>query len=129
MQRVFTCRVIAKLTYYGLIKPCPRPRFASSRAYLPVDYLDNQKDLINNWLVESRGFRVKPEQYPVGIEVILRGKYHQSIDCDNLLKSILDSLVKAKIIENDNIKFINKISFSFEKGDSTPIAIVTLLTN
>ena len=56
-----------------------------------------------------------PEKYPIEIEITVfcgRG-FAEKSDIDNVIKSAVDSLVKAKIIPDDNIKYVTKCSARF----------------
>jgi Holliday junction resolvase RusA-like endonuclease len=69
---------------------------------MPKNYVDSQNELIELFLQQA------PEK-PLGkikLDVMIYGKYPRRGDCDNITGSIMDALVKAKVIKNDNLNVI-----------------------
>ena len=72
-----------------------------------------------NWLKENlpkfkEGFK-KVENFPVEIEITVMEGYgfHDRSDIDNINKAIVDCIVKADIIPDDNIKYIVRCEEKF----------------
>lgn len=80
---------------------------------------------------EIKRHRIKPFKNPVDVHITWI-EPNMKRDKDNISfakKFILDSLVKMKIIENDNWKWINGLSDKFLVNRSNPRIIVTLNDN
>lgn len=82
-------------------------------------YKANQEKQKEMLLISQYIQHLKPvKRYPVRINCTWHVKNTQS-DLDNkILKSVLDAMQKAGIIENDNIKHINEINNKAIKDDS-----------
>jgi Holliday junction resolvase RusA-like endonuclease len=103
--------------YEGVIVPKARPR-ATKRGttYMPKNYVDNQKELIELF---SQQAPEKPLE-KIKLDVMIYGKYPRRGDCDNITGSIMDALVKAKVIKNDNLNVIPHQSFDLFYDETLP---------
>lgn len=55
--------------------------------------------------------------YPISVSVVVYFDNLRNHDLDNALGSIMDALVAAEIIEDDNVKFVDTISVSYGGHD------------
>jgi Holliday junction resolvase RusA-like endonuclease len=112
------------LSIDGPIVPKARPRFsADGTVYMPENY--------RKWKAMAIArFRRQYDRQPIDeaeIEVLLHGKHHRSGDSDNVLGSILDALVQAKIIRDDNMVAVPAASLRLKYyKDLPPSAIVRI---
>ncbi len=58
-----------------------------------------------------------PTQYPVGIVLTVEEKVRSSRDIDNFVKPILDAIVKAELIVNDNVKHVAEVTIRYRPSD------------
>lgn len=58
--------------------------------------------------VASR-FKEKITKYPVEVEILVSAPDNRKRDLDNLAKVVLDSLVNARVLEDDSNKHINNL--------------------
>ncbi len=101
------------------IIPKARPRLTGDgRAYLPRPYRDNQTYLTR--LFEKA---LEPVTAPVRIKLALGGSINRRGDLDNLAGSVLDALVHAKVLENDNLTKVVALNVEFVHSKS-PITLV-----
>jgi Holliday junction resolvase RusA-like endonuclease len=112
------------LSIDGQIVPKARPRVTKNGTYLPENY--------RTW--KQRAIRQLRRQYVGGlieraeIEIILHGKHSRRGDCDNISGSLLDALVQAKILRDDNMVVVSALSVRLEyHKDLPPVAIVRIL--
>lgn len=80
-------------------------------------------------LLEQR-LKVPPGlDYPVALMVTVFYGDNRRHDLDNALSSVLDALVKAGVIEDDNSKFVNYISIQGGFDKSNPRAEIEIDNN
>ena len=72
-----------------------------------------------------------PISFPVEIDICVFGGrgFGQRSDVDNIVKPIGDLLVKAKILPDDNYKYVNKYTVRFmdswhQKGEATTVITI-----
>jgi len=96
----------------GGIVPKARPRHSrSGHSYMPQNYRESQARILTTMV--SQGIPAAPlEQCCVSIDLI--GKHSRRGDSDNIAGSILDALVKAKILRDDNLKVVNALTISLD---------------
>ena len=104
------------------IEPMKRPRVSNGHAWSPSS---KQVDKLA-WEIKQQANGVKFKE-PVHISVVL-GKYqNKKGDLDNILKTILDAIVKAGVIKDDSQKYIVSSSIysccKWEHDTSTFISI------
>ena len=57
--------------------------------------------------------------YPIAIEMVFYNGDNRRHDLDNQCSSILDTMVKASILEDDNQKYVNSIRLTYGGHDKT----------
>jgi len=66
----------------------------------------------------------KIKEYPIKIEAIWHVK-HKNFDLDNrILKNVLDGLVNARILKNDNYNCINEITYKAVIDDEPKLELI-----
>lgn len=105
-----------KLTLSGLIVPKARPRVTRGSTFMPANYVQWKDAAVFSFTTQTS----KRELTNVFITVVLRGKHRESADSDNLIGSIFDALVKAKIIVNDNLKHVRGHSLVYRPSKEPP---------
>jgi Holliday junction resolvase RusA-like endonuclease len=72
-----------------------------------------------------RKFKIKPVQkFPCTLVVHCRFPTDQRRDIDSLYaKAIVDTLVKEKILPDDNLKYLNRVMYSGELGTGKDVEI------
>lgn len=116
---------IATLELAGAIVPKARPRFSKNgAAYLPTGYRD-WKDGATAALAAQWGNR-GPIAVPVAIAIHLRGKHNRAADADNVGGSLMDALVQAGILANDNLRAVPSLAVTLDHGKQMPSALIHL---
>ena len=75
-------------------------------------------------LWEIVGQRIKPIDGEVSISIGLVAQDKRSFDIDNRIKGALDTLVKAKIIQDDNSKIVRRVSVELVPAGSPCTVII-----
>ena len=98
----------------GLVVPKARPKFNQGQAYLPENYRIWQEKAIIELIEQKQKTTMK---YPIKTSIKLHITYkgHANADADNIAGAIMDVLQQAKIIQNDNLKYIQELKLEFSK--------------
>ena len=90
------------------IVPKARPRLAGNgTVYLPRPYRDNQIMLTRKF-----GESLSKVTKPAAIDLVITGKVNRRGDVDNIAGSVLDALVHAEILPNDNLTWVTALSIT-----------------
>jgi len=69
--------------------------------------LSEKHEMFRNMVFIASRFKEKITKYPVEVEILVSAPDNRKRDLDNLAKVVLDSLVNAKVLEDDSNKHIN----------------------
>ena len=107
----------------GSIVPKARPKLGNGRGYLPANYRDWKEDAQAQLLSQPR-----PDTplEGVAITITLSGKHSRRSDSDNVGGAILDALVTAGIIRDDNLKCVPELSLSLTYSKDDPVATIEI---
>jgi Holliday junction resolvase RusA-like endonuclease len=113
------------LSIDGPIVPKARPRFSvSGKVHMPENYRAWKQKAIRQLRRQYVGGLIEQAE----IEIILHGKHSRRGDCDNISGSLLDALVQAKILRDDNMVVVSALSVRLEyHKDLPPVSIVRIL--
>lgn len=102
-----------KLTLSGITpsKKNSRINTRSGRSFPSKRFTDWEKTALNELKEQFSGLQVSG--YPIPIKMIFFNSDRRRHDLDNQCSSILDTLVKAGVVEDDNQNFINKIILEY----------------
>lgn len=109
-------------TLYGEVTPKARPRVINGRAILPPNY-DRWKQDATVFLQELAFLlpMSQREQLPLKIKTrvsaIFRGSLRGNADLDNGIGSILDALQDAKVLFEDNRKYVCAIAAEYREPE------------
>lgn len=107
----------------GEVVPKARPRITRNGSYMPQRY--------RCWKTLAAS-RLK-SQYQGGpiagaaVSITLTGKHPRRGDADNIGGSILDALVQAGILRNDNLMCVPALSVRLDYGSQTPIVQIEIV--
>lgn len=79
------------------------------------------------WLIALR--RLKPLSSPVDIEIALTPADGRRRDADNYGKPIIDQLVKAGLLKDDNSKHVRRVSLSWREPSKTEAGALVTITS
>lgn len=102
------------------IIPKARPRGTSTgRHYLPDNYRQWKDSAIWELQRQHQGGAIA---VPVKIEITLKGKHSRRGDADNIAGAILDAMVQAGIIKDDNLTRIPSLKIELLYSGDRPEA-------
>ena len=112
-----------RYTLEGSIVPKARPRVGNGRGYLPADYRGWRQTAQVQLLSQPRPDKPMED---VAITITLTGKHSRRGDSDNVGGAILDALVTAGIIRDDNLKCVPELSLSLTYSKDDPVATIEI---
>ena len=109
----------------GEIIPKARPKVTRNGTFYPPRYKDFLEDATRQLIIQKKVFRRKLTP-PCELEIVLYNP-HRRGDCDNLAGSIMDVLVRAEILPNDNLNSVCQLFVAYiDDGRRLKSASVTL---
>ena len=112
------------LTLTDTIVPKARPRGTpTGRHYLPQNYRNWKTNAIWELKQQHQG---SPIAVPVQIEILLIGKHSRRGDADNIAGAILDAMVQAGILKDDNLTRIPSLSLKLFHNPDDPVAHIRI---
>lgn len=112
----------------GKIVPKARPRVTSKGTFMPESYQNWMKgtvwELISIWREKYQSIKLN---FPLTLAIHLEGKHSRQGDLDNIGGAVMDALVKAQILPNDNVNCINHLTISFNYSNKPPTYVILLV--
>ena len=110
----------------GPIVPKARARTTKNGTYHPRRYSEWKSGAIADISSQYRG---QPLEY-AEITISLTGKHSRQGDCDNVAGSILDALVQAGVIVDDNMKRVPSLTIALDWANTgEPKTVIVLSTS
>ena len=119
---------ILSFTLCGVVVPKARPRLSIDRVHLPLKYRHWKNNAIAELTKQREGMEVNFPLYGVAIAILLRGKHHRGSDIDNIAGALLDALVQAHILKNDNMTAVSELSIRLHHGEDEPKIFIEILS-
>jgi Holliday junction resolvase RusA-like endonuclease len=114
-----------KLKLDGDIVPKARARVTANGTYMPHNYQNWKRHAIASLRTQAQNANGLKG---VAIAIVLKGKHSRRGDLDNISGSILDALVQAGILQNDNLICVHSLSVRLEYSKKMePIALIEIL--
>ena len=98
--------------------PIARGKLIKSKKYR--DWIDKNIPILQEKLSS-------PEKYPIQVDILIMADYMWKTkhDTDNIIKPLIDLLVKAKIIPNDTTRYINGVNARYLQGFGPPVTTIS----
>ena len=103
------------LTLSGPIVPKARARVTSNGTFHPRAYQQWKRGAIASLAAQYRGQALSG----VAVSILLRGKHSRRGDADNIAGAILDALVQAGVLQDDNLIHVKGLSVALEWSKKT----------
>jgi Holliday junction resolvase RusA-like endonuclease len=98
-----------ELILEGEITPKTRPRVTANGTYMPPKYRQWKEGAI---LTFRSQYNLEPLIMVKSVSIELHGKHSRRGDADNISGSVLDALVQAGVIGNDNLMVVPRLSIA-----------------
>ena len=109
----------------GPIVPKARARTTANGTYHPHRYNEWKRGAIADISSQYRGTPLERAE----VTISLTGQHNRQGDADNVAGSILDALVQAKVLVDDNMKRVPSLTIALDwKKKVEPKAVVVLST-
>lgn len=118
-----------KLILVGNIVPKPRPIVTKQGTFMPKRYTIWKTNAIIDFRTQ---YKASPLAKVESITIKLIGKHSRRGDCDNISGAVLDALVQAEILANDNLMVVPMLSIELQynaKADPMTKIIIQLCNN
>ena len=110
----------------GPIVPKARARTTANGTYHPHRYNEWKRGAIADISSQYRGTPLERAE----VTISLTGKHNRQGDADNVAGSILDVLVQARVLVDDNMKRVPSLTIALDwKKKVEPKAVVVLSTS
>ncbi len=110
----------------GPIVPKARARTTANGTYHPHRYNEWKRLAIADISSQYRGTPLERAE----VTISLTGKHNRQGDADNVAGSILDALVQAKVLVDDNMRRVPSLTIALDwKKKVEPKAVVVLSTS
>jgi Holliday junction resolvase RusA-like endonuclease len=109
-----------RFTWDGPIVPKARPRVTDNGTYMPHKYKDWKEAAVSEFRFQALEMRLPEPITSCQIAITLKGNHSRRGDLDNVSGSLLDALVKANILSNDNMTVIYALSIKLDWNKKQP---------
>ena len=106
--------------------------FSANKMYTPVAYgkiikSKKYREWIENNLSIVAESMLPADTFPIDVEILVMAdsKWKMKNDSDNLIKPIVDLLVRAKIVPNDTTRYINGVNARYLQGFGPPVTTIS----
>lgn len=106
--------------------------FSANQMYVPIargKLIKSKK--YNKWIEKNIPILQEklssPEKYPIQVNILIMADcmWKTKHDTDNIIKPLIDLLVKAKIIPNDTTRYINEVNVRYLQGFGPPVTTIS----
>jgi len=106
--------------------------FSANKMYAPVakgKMVKSKKynDWINNNINTIKENLIPATQFPIEVEILVMADYKWKLKCDtdNIIKPIVDLLVRAEIVPDDTSRFIESVKVRYLQGFGSPVTCIS----
>ena len=98
--------------------PIARGKMVKSKKY--IDWIEKNVVIIKNNLLPAT-------QFPIDVEILIMADYRWKLKCDsdNIIKPLIDLLVRAEIVPDDKTRFINSVKVRYLQGFGNPVTCIS----
>ena len=106
--------------------------FSANKMYAPVargKMVKSKK--YNNWINKNvsiiKDSLLPAKEFPIEIEILIMADYQWKMKCDpdNIVKPIVDLLVRAEIVPDDTSRFIESVKVRYLQGFGSPVTCIS----
>lgn len=113
----------------GAIVPKARARVTRHGTFHPHRYQNWKRAAVMDLRIQSRALKTEFPLQRARVSIVLSGKHSRSGDSDNVAGAILDALVQAEILRDDNLMAVPSLALALDWSKKvSPQAEITLST-
>ena len=113
-----SCTIQEPFSANKMYAPVARGKMVKSKKY--NDWIEKNISIIKNNLLPATN-------YPIEIEILILADFQWKLKCDpdNIVKPIVDLLVRAEIIPDDTSRFVESVKVRYLQGFGSPTTCIS----
>ena len=113
-----SCTIQEPFSANKMYAPVARGKMVKSKKY--NEWINKNVSIIKDTLVPAT-------QFPIEVEILIMADFQWKMKCDpdNIVKPIVDLLVRAEIIPDDTSRFIESVKVRYLQGFGSPITCIS----
>ena len=113
-----SCTIQEPFSANKMYAPIARGKMVKSKKY--NDWIDKNISIIKDNLLPATN-------YPIEIEILILADLQWKLKCDpdNIVKPIVDLLVRAEIIPDDTSRFVESVKVRYLQGFGSPTTCIS----
>lgn len=113
-----SCTIQEPFSANKMYAPVAKGKMVKSKKYR--DWIDQNVPLIKDSLIPANKF-------PIEVEILVMADYKWKMKCDtdNIVKPIVDLLVRAEIVPDDTSRFIESVKVRYLQGFGSPVTCIS----
>ena len=113
-----SCTIQEPFSANKMYAPVARGKMVKSKKY--NDWIEKNISIIKNNLLPATS-------YPIEIEILILADFQWKLKCDpdNIVKPIVDLLVRAEIIPDDTSRFVESVKVRYLQGFGSPTTCIS----
>ena len=116
-----SCTIQEPFSANKMYAPIARGKMVKSKKY--NEWINKNVSIIKNTLLPANKF-------PIEVEILVLADYQWKMKCDpdNIVKPIVDLLVRAEIVPDDTSRFIESVKVRYLQGFGSPVTCISYTT-
>ena len=116
-----SCTIQEPFSANKMYAPVARGKMVKSKKY--NEWIDKNVSIIKDTLLPATS-------YPIEIEILVMADSQWKMKCDpdNIVKPIVDLLVRAEIVPDDTSRFIESVKVRYLQGFGPPVTCISYTT-
>ena len=116
-----SCTIQEPFSANKMYAPVARGKMVKSKKY--NEWIDKNVSIIKDTLIPAT-------QFPIEVEILIMADSQWKMKCDpdNIVKPIVDLLVRAEIVPDDTSRFIESVKVRYLQGFGSPVTCISYST-
>jgi Holliday junction resolvase RusA-like endonuclease len=113
-----SCTIQEPFSANKMYAPVARGKMVKSKKY--NDWIEKNVSIIKDNLLPAT-------QFPIDVEILIMADYKWKYKCDadNIIKPLVDLLVRAEIVPDDKTRYINSVKVRYLQGFGSPTTCIS----
>ena len=116
-----SCTIQEPFSANKMYAPVARGKMVKSKKY--NEWINKNVSIIKDTLIPAT-------QFPIEVEILIMADFQWKMKCDpdNIVKPIVDLLVRAEIVPDDTSRFIESVKVRYLQGFGSPVTCISYTT-
>ena len=113
-----SCTIQEPFSANKMYAPVARGKMVKSKKY--NDWINKNVSIIKDSLLPAK-------EFPIEVEILIMADFQWKMKCDpdNIVKPIVDLLVRAEIVPDDTSRFIESVKVRYLQGFGSPVTCIS----